>query len=245
MSLAARFDRIAQIQRGINFDEFRMMSMEEMEACRVGFGAAHKGKTYQEVWEAERSWRRFILTKYGLPEMEPEQRVLAQKSKAKAKAQMRPTEADVANGVRALGCDGQERGRLCELSSHEWPPGSGVSDGECHAGSPAAPSSVCKSMMQVDHIDLLEGIKQAGDGDHNFDAAFLNTQIQGFRKELEDVFHLITAELVDVIMSAPPVSSRLRMLEVYCSDQSELTKHMNNLGYRASTWICSRRFVHD
>lgn len=68
MSLAARFDRITQTQRGINFDEFRMMSMEEMEACRVGFGAAHKGKTYQEVWETEKSWCRFIFTKHGASE---------------------------------------------------------------------------------------------------------------------------------------------------------------------------------
>lgn len=89
-------------------------------------------------------------------------------------------------------------------------------------------------MMQVDRIDLLEGIKQAGDGDRDFDTVFLNIQIQGFRKELEDMIHLIAAELVDVIMSAPPVSSRLRVLEVYCSDQSELTKQMNKLGYRAS-----------
>lgn len=117
MSLSSRFDRVVTRQRAVSLTEFRQMSMDEMDACTVGFGKTHLGKTYLEVWERERSWRRFIINKYAtsdmihyfqmkierlelelaLPEMESEeeQNVIPPKAKAKAKAYAAPHETPI------------------------------------------------------------------------------------------------------------------------------------------------------
>lgn len=113
MSLTARFDRVRKQQQEQGMEEFMLLSMDEMEQCKVNFGQAQKGKSYKEVWDTDRSWRRFIINKYGespvvehkkiiyffqlkierlelemnLPDVEPEQMVMLPKAKAKAKAQ--------------------------------------------------------------------------------------------------------------------------------------------------------------
>lgn len=86
--------------------------------------------------------------------------------------------------------------------------------------------------MSSDQLNFTESLQQAGDFDSDFDPVLLSTQVQGFKKELDDMIQLITAELIEVMSTVTRSGPRLHLLEVYCSDHSELTKQTNNLGYR-------------
>ena len=111
--------------------------------------------------------------------------------------------------------------------------------GECHHRDSRTPEA---RKPTVDLIASLEGLKSAGDIDHDDmqDSINFSTNIQGFQHKFQQLVEVISAELTEVqCLIGTPQGQPLHLFEVMCGHQSELTKQSNNMGFRG------RRFGYE
>ena len=131
-------------------------------------------------------------------------------------------------GSGSMGC----HGRAADIPESRQPgsdcgvAGSNASHGECHRRDSESPST--------ERLDPLACFCQAGDIDADFeDIHFHNTQPNQIHRMFKAVIQKYTTELINITQQVATDQSTLHVLEIFCSDQSELTRQTNQLGYRA------------
>ena len=117
-------------------------------------------------------------------------------------------------------------GRTSDKSGeHRGPPSSNAAHGECDDGG----AGFCSS-KPVSHLSA------AGDIDHDFEEVHHNhTRPNHLKSRFQKLVQCMTQELQEVAVECQsnPVQSCIQLLEVFCSPNSELSKQVQNLGFRS------------
>ena len=242
MSLSKRLSDLKTGSYGDPLAEFKAMPFEMMCNHQVDFGKAHLGKLYLNVWHQEQSWVRWVVKTYeGSMNLEPqkfmvfvelmvdmeemeahraaamEQQPIRVKPKPKARPAQQPNR---------MGRDVQRRHGRDDRSTA----GSNGLPGECHDGG----SEPHQQRAQVSEDAEANGHCTAGDMDHeDCTACNFTTQPHTFQVQFHQLVNELENELHQINMNTTKKSSKIKLLDVFCSPTSELTQQVNNLGHKA------------
>lgn len=69
MTMIARLDRLTKLEKQNDDPEamakFTSLDLYQMGETKVDFGEAHVGKTFAYMWDHQKTWIKFVMTKYG------------------------------------------------------------------------------------------------------------------------------------------------------------------------------------